>query len=479
MRNKWYIITLLGLGLLTRFLFFGHPNETVFDEVHFGKFVSAYYTKEFYFDIHPPLGKQIIAGFAKLSDFKPEFAFAEIGEKFPNKQYMILRFLPSLASSLLPLVIYLLLLELGISRFAAFMGGLFIVFENAFLTQGRYILMDSFMLLFGFLSLLFYFKYKKLQATRYLLYAGVSSGLALSIKWLALSFVALPLAVEGLALLSLLREHGFKSLPFAKIGKLAGALILLPLLIYFSVFVVEFSLLTKSGAGDAFLNPGFQKSLQGNKFENDSATKDSNLFQKFFELNAEMYKANQRLTATHPYSSQWYSWPLMTRSIYYWVNPVRSPICILYIGRCLWHLTSNGVNDNARIYLIGNPVIWWSSTAAISYLVFSILYLVFRKLNTRYTIHDTRYLLLAGYVINMLPFIGVKRVMFLYHYFTAYIFAIIMLVWLISQNKNSETIFRVLLVVGVIAFVYFAPLSYGLELSPKAYEARVWLDSWK
>ena len=95
--------------------------------------------------------------------------------------------------------------------------------------------------------------------------------------------------------------------------------------------------------------------------------------------------------------------------------------------------------------------------------------------------------LLAGYVINMLPFIGVKRVMFLYHYFTAYIFAIMILVWLVSQpfneaedkNKNSKIIFRVLLILSIMAFIYFAPLSYGLELPPKSYEARVWFESWK
>ncbi len=447
---------LLSLGLLTRFIFFGQPNETVFDEVHFGKFVSAYYTKEFYFDIHPALGKQIIAGFAKLSDFKPEFAFAEIGDKFPNNQYKILRFLPALASAILPIVIFLLLMELGVAPFAAFMGGLFIVFENAFLTQGRFILLDSFMLLFGFASLLFYFKYSKplILNTKYLILSGLFSGLALSIKWIALSFVALPLAIEGLALISLWWKEGFNSLSGIRVVKLGTALIVLPLLIYFFVFMVEFSILTKSGAGDAFMSPGFQKTLTGSKYENDPTVTASNVFQKFIELNTEMYRANQRLNASHPYSSQWFTWPLMARPIYYWVD------------------------GDARIYLIGNPIIWWLSTVAVLYLVLSILYLVLRK-NTKYQIQNTALFLLAGYVVNMLPFIGVKRVMFLYHYFTAYIFAIMILVWLISQNKNSKKIFGVILGLAVILFLFFAPLNYGFNLSPKAYDARVWLESWR
>src|SRR3989338_5412551 len=129
--NLLIILFIASIGV--HFAFFGHPNETVFDEVHFGKFVSAYYTHEFYFDIHHALGKIMIAGFAKLSNFKPEFAFANIGEPYPNKQYLVLRFLPTLASSILPLIIFLLLLEMGIPLFVAFVGGFLILLENALL----------------------------------------------------------------------------------------------------------------------------------------------------------------------------------------------------------------------------------------------------------------------------------------------------------------------------------------------------------
>ena len=68
MGHKWIIIIILIASIAVHFTFFGYPSETVFDEVHFGKFVSGYYTGEYYFDIHPPLGKLMIAGFAKLFD---------------------------------------------------------------------------------------------------------------------------------------------------------------------------------------------------------------------------------------------------------------------------------------------------------------------------------------------------------------------------------------------------------------------------
>jgi dolichyl-phosphate-mannose-protein mannosyltransferase len=72
------ISVLLALGLLTRFWLFGYPNTAVFDEVYFGKFVSAYYTHQYFFDIHPPLGKLLIAGFAWLFHYTPTQSFDSI-----------------------------------------------------------------------------------------------------------------------------------------------------------------------------------------------------------------------------------------------------------------------------------------------------------------------------------------------------------------------------------------------------------------
>ncbi len=429
MNNKRLILILFILSLVTHFAFFGHPNQTVFDEVHFGKFVSGYYTHEYYFDIHPPLGKLMIAGFAKIFNFKPEFSFAQIGEQFPDNKYMALRFLPSLAGALLPIVIFLLALQLKFSRQAAFAAGFLVAIENALIVQTHYALMDGFLLLFGFLSLLFYFKYRsKILNTKYLILASVFGGLAISIKWTGLTFLALPLILEiWRCFINLSYDK------FIKFLKSAIFFIFIPLIIYFSVFAIHFSLLTKPGIGDAFMSPNFQ---------------NKNVVKKFVELNIQMYQSNQRLTATHPYGSQWYTWPFMVRPIFYWVS------------------------ENSRIYLLGNPVIWWSSTVAI---LLSLMYV---------TRHKIIRILLGGYVLNLLPFIGIKRVMFLYHYLTALIFAILILVYLIENIQpfdklRARKIFIGLVIASAVAFVYFAPLTYGLPLSPKAYDARVWLPSWR
>lgn len=456
---KKYLWILIFLSLFTRFIYFGSPNEVVFDEVHFGKFISGYYTHEYFFDIHPPLGKLMIAGFAKFFDFKPEFSFSEIGQNFPDNKYMALRFLPSLAGALLPIVIFLLLLTLNFSPLAAFAGGAFVVFDNAILVQSRFILMDAFLLLFGFLSLLFFFKNRNRFSLKNLIFMGLFGGLAMSIKWTGGAFLGLAFIIQTIEL--------FKTRKLNDIMRIVIFFAVLPLTIYFSVFVIHFALLTKSGPGDAFMTPGFQKTLSNNTYSNDAAVEKSNLIDKFIELNAQMYASNQRLTATHPYGSKWYTWPLMIRPIYYWVK------------------------DSARIYLLGNPIIWWASTVAVLLLILNFLIFNFQKLKNYLGIGSLKIdwklknnnwilgFLLGGYLLNMLPFIGINRVMFLYHYFIGLIFAIIILVYLIDQSNHKKKIFFALIALSAISFLYFAPLTYGLDMSSKFYRQHLWLKTWE
>jgi dolichyl-phosphate-mannose-protein mannosyltransferase len=451
--NLVLILLLVSVGV--HFAFFGHPNETVFDEVHFGKFVSAYYTHEYYFDIHPPGGKLIIAGFAKLFNFSPEYSFAKIGQPFPDNKYLFLRFLPALAGTLLPIVIFLLACSLGIKQNASFLAGMFVALENAILTQSRYILLDPFLLLFGFTALLLYFYSKSEPSSKkrigLLVLMSIFAGLSMSIKWTGLSF----LAVIGIAeLVSIIRSRSW-----LEIKKLFIFFFAIPLSVYFLIFLIHFSLLTKSGDGDAFMTPDFQSSLDGSVYANNPQLQRLNTFQKFTELNTRMYTANQGLTATHPYSSKWYTWPFMTRPIYY------------------WNSSSFDNGHTERIYLLGNPFIWYLSTIALFY---SILSFFGNKLSR----DKILYILLGGFAINLLPFIGIGRVMFIYHYLTAYIFAIIMIAYWIAkfkptnENKQVKIILGLILLAGIF-FLYFSPLSYGLDITQSEFMNRMWLTSWQ
>ena len=317
--------------------------------------------------------------------------------------------------------------------------------------------MDAFLLSFGFASLLFYFKYRNGKGSKHMLLFTTFAALAASIKWTGLGFFALPLIFETFNFL--------KNRQYKNILKLA----ILPIIafsIYFAFFAIHLGILNKSGPGDAFMNMGFRKTLIGNQVPKDQPVVKANLFQKFSQLNIEMYKANQGLNAGHPYGSAWYTWPLMSRPIFYWVK------------------------NSARIYLMGNPMIWWTTTLAVLFLLAGYLYYGFKN-----SLKFLPTFLISGYIMNMLPFIGVKRVMFLYHYFTALIFSVLILMYLLDKHdstsllrqssgqvitrKSSKWVIGALIALSTMTFTYFAPLSYGLSLSPRAYELRVWLTGWK
>jgi len=470
--NKKIILLILGLSALTHFAFFGHPNQTVFDEVHFGKFISGYFTGEYFFDIHPPLGKLLISGMGYLTGFEPGFSFANIGETFPDRHYLWLRFLPALAGTLLPLIIFLLAKELNFSSRSSLLAALLVIFENTLTVQSRFILLDSFLLLFGFSSLLFYFKYRSrspqgptLRVDKWLILTGISAGLAASVKWTGLAFLGIILVLE---LINQVKLWSNKNRPeiewtnqalFAKsawfvhrgLSRLLpsfSCLILIPLAIYASIFSIHLSLLSKSGQGNAFMSPGFQKTLAGNSFQNNPEVKEIGFVQKFKELNKEMYRANQRLTATHPYSSQWYSWPLMSRPIFYWVK------------------------GQEKIYLLGNPFIWWAGSVA---MVLLLTYSIKNLAQKPRTFGFVENFILLGFFINLLPFIGIGRVMFLYHYFSSLIFSILALAYF----GNKKSVFAFLTIVSTVGFLYFTPLTYGLPILPQHEANFFWLPSWR
>jgi dolichyl-phosphate-mannose-protein mannosyltransferase len=474
---------------VSRFLFIWHPAEVVFDEVHFGKFVSAYYTGEYYFDIHPPLGKLLVAGFAKFFGFRPGFDFETIGEGYGDIPYIALRFLPNLAGALIPTALALMLIALGIPQEAAFLAGMLLVFDNALLVQSHFLLVDSFLILFGFLGLALFFRARnKGYRLKDIILASAVLALSFSIKWTGLAFFGLALGVmmwdvgvggqphssrpterpakSAAALVSFYwafaRSLGARSRHFAWLlpqtpGRLVlayryGLVLLLfigiAVTIYLSVFWIHFTLLPNSGPGDAYMTRDFRQ---------------KSFLAKTLELNIVMFTANQSIRTPHDYGSPAWSWPLMLRPVYYWVHDFED-------GRV------------ARIYLLGNPIVWWLSTFGLIAALFlwhpSTKSLVLGKPRPP----EKKWILYAGYLMNLIPFFYVKRVMFLYHYLPALGFAVaIFAAWIFDALSRSQfaRVVTALIVTALIAFIFFAPLSYGLPFSDSQFRMRIWMPSWQ
>jgi len=70
----WIILIFFVIvGFTTRYYNLKDPPIVLFDEAYFGLYTERYLDGQFYFDIHPPLGKLAIGAVAALSGKKPVF----------------------------------------------------------------------------------------------------------------------------------------------------------------------------------------------------------------------------------------------------------------------------------------------------------------------------------------------------------------------------------------------------------------------
>lgn len=445
LKKNYPILIIMILAFATRFAFLSYPAEVVFDEVYFGKFVNAYFTNEYYFDIHPPLGKMLIAGFAKISRVSPDFDFSQIGKKFNNGDFLMLRFLPALFGALLPLIIYLILKQTGSLNKTAFFGSFLIIFDNALLVQSKFILLDSALLFFGFSSLYFFLKYKNAQDNKkkllLLLASATLATFSFSIKWTGLSFA-------GIIILVFLGDLIRKKICFKAFVLKLFIFTLASFIIYYFIFWIHFQILYKSGHGNAYMSRNFQQTLVGKNSEKIAEPMSD--WQKFLELNRAMFKYNASITATHPDSSKWHQWPIGQKPVWYWSK------------------NENGKSEN--VYLFGNLAIWWPVLIGVIFSVFSIL---FKKI--RQKLPPIFWIFLIGYFLNLFPYLFIGRVAFLYHYLPALIFGILTLSilyekifspFIINKTSSKIEVFSYFSHIGLcfLVFLIFSPLNLGLPM---------------
>ncbi|KAJ3133821.1 hypothetical protein HK100_004034 [Physocladia obscura] len=279
---EWSWLWLVGLAfvvvlsLVTRMYRIQNPAKVVFDEVHFGKFASYYLRGEYYFDVHPPLGKLLLAAVAAAAGYDGHYLFDEIGDDYAahGVPFVAMRLFPALCGALIPPFCFLSLKELGLSFSASFWGALILIFDNALITQSRLILLDSMLLLFGVTSIYAWIRFYKERQSPFSLswwlwlsLTGVSLALTLGVKMVGLFTIA----VVGVAVLfDLWRildiEHGLSMTQFYKhFAARSLCLIVLPISLYLSFFYIHFALLPYTGPGDAFMSPRFQSTLSGNE----------------------------------------------------------------------------------------------------------------------------------------------------------------------------------------------------------------------
>jgi dolichyl-phosphate-mannose-protein mannosyltransferase len=421
--------------------------------VGYGKIVLAYLRHEFVLDIHPPLGKLLLWTTGWLANLDPSFSFATIDLPFPDSSYLVLRLLPRLAGTLLPVVIYALAIELGMTRWTALAVGLLVAIDNAVLVISRFAVPDVFILVFGFAALWSYLRAERLSSWTWLVAAAFAAGCAFSVKWTGLAFLGI---IGVLQLLKFLNDKTACSL-----GK-TMILCVVPAVVYFGSFAAQFALWDRFGPDAQNMSPEFQATLAGSPYAEQTGQMKLGLIGKFMELNSKMLEQDMGNYPEHSYFSSWYSWPLMMRSVYFW-------------------LEKYGSTQEAYIYFLGNPIIWWTSGYAIAFLLVNfppkVPALIARTRPP--PIERPELIIILGYLANFLPFIGIKRGMLLYHYLPGFIFALLAIGLLLDRVERKHLIGGILLAAAVCGFIYIAPFSYGLPIPLGAVDKMLWVKGWR
>lgn len=161
---------------------------------------------------------------------------------------------------------------------------------------------------------------------------------------------------------------------------------------------------------------------------------------------ASMFKYHSKdvLNATHPFSSYWWQWPLITR-------PLET-----YLGSGL----APGMSSSMTI--MGNPAIWWVG-------IFAIIAAAVIAISKR----DRRMVVIfTAIAFQYLPWVGVTRIVFIYHFFSTVPFLILSIVYVIKAllEKYPEMNIFVYTYLGIVLllFIMFYPVLSGMEV-PRTY----------
>lgn len=430
------VALLLALGGFLHFFRLAEPRRVVFDEVHFGGFVNAYVaTGSYFFDIHPPHAKLLAAAAAAAGGYRGAQDFAELGAPIDQVSPALLRLLPALAGSLVPVVLFLLMRQLGASPAAALLAGAAAVFDNALLIQTRILALDGVLLVAGFGSLCAFLAALgatgRLRRTAAALGAGALAGLAAGTKFTGLSALALIgvwLAVDFLRRPGWLRLRGAASIA---VWVLSGAAV-----VYTLGWILHFALLTQPGPGFVWARPS------------------GHLLRDVVEVHRLMLASNYGLTTPHPDSSPWWSWPLMLGPVFYWGG------------------------ERAALYFIGNPIVWWGSALGLVTLVTNAA--LIRVTNLRHAAAPTPspqgvWILLLGYALAFLPLTPVPRPLFLYHYLTPLLFGVCaVLLWLDRLGwtrpggwARQRLSVHASVLALLLGFLAVSPLTFGFDGPPR------------
>lgn len=464
-------VAITTVAAILRFVNLSNPQSLVFDETYYVK--DAYtlglfghekqwpdnansdfesgilegYLQEGAYVVHPPLGKWIIwlgmQLFGAGSTFGWRFAVALLG------------------TIAVPLIILIARKLIG-NRVFALLAGLFLAIEGQSIVLARTAILDgilAFLVLLGFYLLVL----DKQEFARllnksalgsqdfairfrpYLLLAGLVLGLATSVKWSGLYFLAgfgLWTFVSDL----LVRQRlGLKIWPTLPQGFINAPTLLIPA---FGAYLASWSGWIRTSGGWGRQVP-------------------DNWLQELWEYHKNAYGFHTGLSSEHPYAANAWQWLLNLRPTAFYYESFEGEVCGA-LSECTVAITP-----------VPHPLIWYSAVLAMIWLVSKVV----RKVDLNAG------MIMVGFLAGWAPWLAyLSRTTFQFYSVVFTPFLILALAYglhsfwrhgLISHRRQQrEWAIALFVVVALALAVVFASLWMGLPVPYWYWRVQMWLPSW-
>ncbi len=410
---KILFIGVVIFASITRFYNLGNPQTHYFDEVY-----------------HAFTAQNMLHGVTKAwewwnpnpTGFAYEWTHPPVAKelmalsmKFLGENSFGWRFPGAILGSFSVILIFFITKELFSDELTGLIASIVFALDGLPLVLSRIGMNDSYVLFFSLSAIFSYLKKKNL-------FASIFLGFALASKWSALWVIPIILVAHFVLKRKLNLTYTF--------------FFIIPIIIYISTYF------------PLFTNNQIQKEYITNNYYETKPDKTGIVpLDIFIDTQKQMWWYHTRLKATHPYTSMWYTWPFLIRPIY------------LY--------TSDEVKGNvARIYAMGNPIVFWGGTLAI----ITSSYVAFKERNKKLGF------VIFSYLVFFTPWAISPRIMFLYHYLPSVPFMAITIAYLLRRFRQWMVPFFAL---ALIAFIYFYPHWIGLTIPLQLDASYYWFPSWR
>ncbi len=411
-----------------------YMNSAYFDEIYHARTAYEHMENVYPYEVsHPPLGKLIIGIGIRL------FGLTPFGWRFMGTLFGVL---------MLPFIYVFIKNMFGKTLIAA-SGTILFAFDFMHFVQTRIATIDTYGVFFILAMFFFMYRYiakdyrapfKKTALPLFL--SGLMFGIGAASKWIVIY------GAVGLALIWLLRQV-LVGVYYVKNGQSREFIayevktVLLSVLSFIIIpaIIYVLSYIPYGMARDMTVSGG----MLSNKYFYDIILEN----QRF------MFSYHSELIATHPYSSPWYSWIFDIRPILYYLE---------YLPN----------NQKSAFGAFGNPLVWWGGLVAF-------IYVVIRFVKTR---DDKALFIIIGLMAQLLPWVIISRIVFIYHYFPSTLFLVLSICYAFdSMFKRDKGRYKLAIAAytaaAVVLFIAFYPVLTGIS-APRWYTTNFlqWLPSW-